>query len=271
MLLLNLALAATLLAFEAWAAPNEMDVAFEGPDLRRSSNFATVYIEGPVLRLTGRYAVPEGSGPFPAVVHLHGCAGAIPPRDEAWVQRFTSWGFAVLRLDSLGPRGKDKMSVCVDPDTLSSFSRAVDAYAAKDWLSRRPEIDPSRIVLAGWSHGGSAVLAALGSPPTDFRVPKGTKPFLAGIAFYPYCVTPNEVQVPVLILVGDRDTWTPADLCRAMAHHPKTRVEVYPDAHQGFDIPGADHVLLGHRIRYSPEAEAAAVSAVKTLIGGLVP
>ena len=55
-----------------------------------------LYIEGPKLRLTGRLAEPEGSGPFPAVVLLHGCEGALPARDDAWVERFTSWGFAAL-------------------------------------------------------------------------------------------------------------------------------------------------------------------------------
>src|SRR5215203_5110239 len=51
----------------------------------------------------------------------------------------------------------------------------------RKWLSQRPEIDPDRIILAGWSHGGAAVLAALGSPPPLFGARKGTKPFVAGI------------------------------------------------------------------------------------------
>jgi len=108
--LYRLALAAILVAFDARAAPRETDVAFEARNLQRSTSFDRPYIEGPKLQLTGRLAMPEGSGPFPAVVHLHGCEVSIPPRDEAWVARFTSWGFAVLRLDSLGPRGKT--SVC---------------------------------------------------------------------------------------------------------------------------------------------------------------
>jgi dienelactone hydrolase len=272
--LLRLALAAILLAFDAQAAPREIDVTFEARNLQRSTSFDHLYIEGPKLQLTGRFAVPEGPGPFPAVVHLHGCEGSIPPRDEAWVERFASWGFAVLRLDSFGPRGMT--SVCVSPGNLPSFDQAVDAYSAKAWLSERPEIDPNRIVLAGWSYGGTAVLAGLGSPPTAFGARKGTKPFVAGIAFYPHCVSPNEVQAPILILIGDAGTWEPwepVSLCRQIGEHPRVRLEVYPGAHQGFDIPGADHhVTPSHRmIRHSPQAEAAAVGAVKSLIGGLVP
>ncbi|GEO18192.1 dienelactone hydrolase family protein [Microvirga aerophila] len=266
----RLALAAILLASNTQAAPRETDITFEARNLQRSTSWDRLYIEGPKLQLTGRFAMPHGSGPFPAVVHLHGCEGPIPPRDEAWVERFTSWGFAVLRLDSLGPRGKT--SVCKSPGDLPPFDRAADAYSAKAWLSGRPEIDPSRIVLAGWSHGGLAVLAALGMPPTAFGAPKGTKPFVAGIAFYPYCVSPNEVQAPILILIGDADTSEPVSLCRQMVGaHPRIRLEVYSGAHHGFDIPGADYVMLGYQIRHSPHDEAAAIGAVKALIGGLAP
>jgi dienelactone hydrolase len=262
----RLALAAILLAFDAQAAPREIEVAFEARNLQRSTSWDYLYIEGPKLRLTGRFAVPEGSGPFPAVVHLHSCE-PVPSRDDAWVERFTSWGLAVLRLDSLSPRGKT--STCNSPGDLPSFDRAADAYSAKEWLSQRSEIDSNQIVLAGWSHGGAAVLAALGSPPAAFGAPKGTKPFVAGIAFYPDCVSPNEVQAPILILIGEADTYSPVSLCRQMEEHPRIRLVMYPGAYQGFDIPGADYLMLGKRIRHSRQAEEASVSAVKSLIGGL--
>jgi dienelactone hydrolase len=265
----RLALVAILWAFNAQAAPRETDITFEARNLQRSFSWDSPYLEGPKLQLSGRFAMPEGSGPFPAAVHLHGCEGPIPARDEAWVERFTSWGFAVLRLDSLGPRGKT--SVCKGRE-LPSFDQAADAYSAKAWLSGRPEIDPSRIVLAGWSQGGSVVLTALGMAPMAFGAPKGTKPFVAGIAFYPYCVSPNEVQAPILILIGDADTWEQrVSRCRQMGEHPRIRLEVYSGAHHGFDIPGADYVMLGYQIRHSPPDEAAAIGAVKALIGGLAP
>ena len=44
---------------------------------------------------------------------------------------------------------------------------------------------------------------------------------------------------------------------------------MYPGAYQGFDIPGADYLMLGRQIRHSRQAEEASVSAVKSLIGGL--
>src|SRR3979409_1131070 len=53
---------------------------------------------------------PEGAGPFPAVVGLHGCAGlfnngAVALRYRDWAQHLTKAGFVVLYPDSYGSRG----------------------------------------------------------------------------------------------------------------------------------------------------------------------
>ena len=54
---------------------------------------------------------PEGPGPFPGVVALHGCggmvnsAGKILGRLADWGERLSAAGFAVLFPDSFTPRG----------------------------------------------------------------------------------------------------------------------------------------------------------------------
>jgi dienelactone hydrolase len=64
-----------------------------------------------------------------------------------------------LVLDSFTPRGIG--SIC---ETLpaarrvNESDRRDDAYAAIRWLAARPDVDPSRIVVIGRSHGGSTVL-----------------------------------------------------------------------------------------------------------------
>ena len=54
---------------------------------------------------------PQGPGPFPVVVGLHGCAGMLTPSGQI-VRRFADWGerlskagVAVLFVDSYLPRG----------------------------------------------------------------------------------------------------------------------------------------------------------------------
>ena len=52
---------------------------------------------------------PDGEGPFPAVVALHGCAGlgknGIAERYRDWAERLANIGFVVLFPDSFGSRG----------------------------------------------------------------------------------------------------------------------------------------------------------------------
>src|SRR5437660_756816 len=63
----------------------------------------------PQLTLDGYLIKPDGAGPFPAIVLLHGCAG-LPasfrraPAASRWVDRLVSWGFAVLAFDSFAAR-----------------------------------------------------------------------------------------------------------------------------------------------------------------------
>jgi dienelactone hydrolase len=177
-------------SLSAVASPKPLEVALETPDIRRPTTPEKRFEQGPLITLRGQLFMPEGIGPFPAIVHLHGCAGTVPARDERWTERFVEWGFAVLRIDSLGARGKT--SVCDSPADLPVFNRSGDAYVAKVWLARQPQINPERILVAGWSLGGWTVLRALGSPPSDFGATANAKPFRAGIAFYPLCAPPDQ-------------------------------------------------------------------------------
>ena len=97
----------------------------------------------------------------------------------------------------------------------SPFTRAVDAYRALDYLASLGTIDRRRVVLQGHSHGGSAVLAALDGLTAEMA---GTSlRFAAGIAYYPNCTySPAEFYAPVLIMIGEKDDWTPAKPCEQL-------------------------------------------------------
>jgi dienelactone hydrolase len=63
------------------------------------------------------------------------------------------------------------------------------------------------------------------------------------VAYYPYCNPKLDVKidVPLLVLIGEDDNWTPASLCHELqadeALKKATPVEMvfYPGAHHGFD------------------------------------
>ena len=98
----------------------------------------------------------------------------------------------------------------------------------------------SAIGLLGWSHGGSTVLGATNGRRRDVSAAL-VRPAFA-IAFYPGCETElkrgYEPVVPLLLLVGELDDWTPAAPCRALAKEsaePKPQIESYAGAWHGFD------------------------------------
>jgi dienelactone hydrolase len=55
-------------------------------------------IKGQLL-LPGHLYRPDGPGPFPAVVALHGCGG-IGPHLHRWAQTLQQWGYVALLVDS---------------------------------------------------------------------------------------------------------------------------------------------------------------------------
>lgn len=188
-------------------------------------------------QLTARLYTPLGDGPFPAMVLLHTCAG-VQGFVIGWASWFVDRGYAALVLDSFGPR--TVASVCGVGGYPDENVRALDAYGALAYLKTRSDIDPKRIGMIGWSHGGGAVLAADAKGLADARAPEGG--FRAAIALYPVCgyMPRNAVAAPLLVLFGAKDDWTGvcdrdiAALARAGA--PASDY-VEPDATHAFDNP----------------------------------
>ena len=156
----------------------------------------------------GSIILPDGSPPFPAVVVLHGCNG-VSPNTRVWARRLASWGYAALILDSFSPRGID--NVCSRGMQFSGAERAKDAFAAAAYLRTRKDIDPERVGLLGYSHGGWTAIAAARERVAG---ESGTKPFAAIVAYYPNCPPgAPPLASDVLILAAGADDWAPSQRC----------------------------------------------------------
>ena len=226
---------------------------------------------------------PEGSARSPAIVAPHGCnglftaRGALTRRDIDWVQRFNALGIAVLLVDSFNPRGfREVCRLKANERSVRPFDRARDAAAAVAWLAVNPAIDKNRIALIGWSHGGSTVLWG-----ADKRLAFAGAEIKAAIAFYPGCRVQAESErwaprLPLTILIGDADDWTPPETCRALAaKHSSIRLIEYPGAVHGFDAPNTPPTLLTGlglpkngtaKIGTDPKARAAAIEEVGRIL-----
>lgn len=120
------------------------------------------------VRLSGVLVKPEGVGPFPAVVFVHG-AGPATHDEPAFVvhaNAFLRQGFAVLTYDKRGSGGSSGNLDLSDYDDLAG-----DVVAAVSYLRTRNEIAKSSIGLLGRSEGAwVGTIAATKDPLIAFVV-----------------------------------------------------------------------------------------------------
>jgi len=236
-------------------------VALLGPAARaepQTVSFPSLDGQGtkPPTQLTARLLLPEGDGPFPAIVMLHGCAGMLAgehlrSRDAFWARHWQEQGYAALLVDSYTPRGV--ASLCRTParerPVTAGRERTRDAYAALRWLDARGDIDRHRIALVGWSTGASTLLD-VAQPTAKTAFAAAGHGFRAAVAFYPGNCRSLEKPglwrpyLPMLILLGGSDDWTPPEDCQALAdqakaQHAPVEWKAYPGAYHDFDTPSA--------------------------------
>ena len=126
-------------------------VEFEGATQRLISGGLIV---GDHIR--GYLAKPEGAGPFPAVIGLHGCAGMPDTTKRKLVDELVGWAYVVLLVDSFATR--DIEHACTGGFPLIGDMRRSDAYGALAFLARQTFVDPQRVAAVGFSQGGWATL-----------------------------------------------------------------------------------------------------------------
>lgn len=107
-------------------------------------------------RLAGTLSVPDGKGPFPAVVLISG-TGHNTRDEDVWGHKIflvladalNRKGIAVLRYDKRGVGASTG-----DYDAATTVDFTSDAQAAVTWLKTQRDIDPHRVGVLGHSEGG---------------------------------------------------------------------------------------------------------------------
>lgn len=145
-----------------WVEAVKTEYAFAPPPYARLESFREepVRIGDSLSGLSGMLAIPNGPGPFAAVLLLHGSGpqdrdetylGNKPFRDIAW--GLASRGVLVLRYDK---RTRAYPGSLRGPDITIEREVLADARAALRLLHGRKDVDASRLSIAGHSLGGIA-------------------------------------------------------------------------------------------------------------------
>lgn len=160
-------------------------------------------------------AIPDGTGPYPAVIVLHGCTGlytnaathTMHSHFRNWVSLFRNKNIVVLFVDSFHyPRGIDSFcskAPMADAKCSPAYERPRDVADAIQYLSTLPDVDINRIGLLGFSQGAETVISAalntdvvkrenwtVRSNGTTYAVPAPAKmpetaTIRAAVAYYP--------------------------------------------------------------------------------------
>ena len=233
---------------------------------------------GTPQRIEGKLYKPDGRGPFPALVLLHGCQGVVR-QTQTWAHWLRERGYVALVTDSFGPRN-DPADCKGGDDSGPSTARFDDAIGALRYLQAQPFVIPDRVASFGWSQGGLFAMSVINGPTLERARARGvTLPragYAAAIAMYPggcEAYVKELVIRPLLLLIGGADNWTPPQYCHEMAAAMKARgadvtLVEYPGAYHYFDIVGQKKEVLkdieqpytpgtfGVTVAYDPAAAA---------------
>ena len=233
---------------------------------------------------------PAAQPPRGTVIALHGYgglyasrgvrAGQLNARHQAMADLLVLQGYAAVFPDSLTPRGETELCTQkIGARRIDQTQRRADALAALAWVGAQPWADPARIALLGWSHGGSAVLSASDATRVDVRG-AAVRPALA-VAFYPGCSAALRAgyrpSAPLVLMLGEKDDWTPPGPCIKLGKTVGAEVNVYADSYHDFDNPAGQARLRsdvpngltpgqGVHVGPNPAARALAYARLQVLL-----
>jgi len=180
--------------------------------------------------------MPQGKGPFPALVVIHEWWGL-----NDWVKeqasKLADEGYVTLAIDLY--RGK----VATTPDMAHELSRGVpddraerDLHMAVEFLKSQPEVKKDKIGAIGWCMGGDYALEVALQEPT----------LAADVVNYGALADDpddlKKIHAPILGLFGGQDRGIPQSSVRKFEEQMKSlgksvEVHIYPEAGHAFENP----------------------------------
>ena len=197
--------------------------------------------DGKQVTLGGVLRLPAGTGKIPVAILLHG-SGGISGYVTDWEADYNALGMGTFVIDSFTGRGI--VNTNVNQFVLGRLAMIIDAYRALEVLANHPRVDPSRIVLMGFSRGGQSALYASLKRFHRTHGPEALS-FAAFIPMYANCGTTfvddeDLVDRPVRMFHGSADNYVTVAPCRLYVQRLKAKARdvqltEYADAGHVFD------------------------------------
>lgn len=167
------------------------------------------------------FCVPQGVGPFPAVIYNHGGRGdQIGGAPEATCQALAEAGFI-----GIAP---------LYTPHIAWSGYIGDIFSTITYLRTHSQVDSSRLAIMGFSRGGAATLETSVFRPNDFKAiilmasgPGENNSLAAHLSYV------SKISAPVLIQVAENDRAAPAD-----------HLALAKTTHQAFQAAGKTSQLI---------------------------
>jgi alpha/beta superfamily hydrolase len=193
------------------------------------------------LFLEGILVIPEGAGPFPAVIvcHPHPLYGGSMDNNVVYSlsETLTQASLASFKFNFRGVGGSQG-------EFGQGIGEQEDVKAAISFITTVKEVDSKRIGLAGYSAGAGFALP-VGLNDVRIRALAAVSPPLPMFDFDFLKSCPK----PKLLISGSRDNFTPADqfleFCQSL-----------PEPKEYESIEGADHFWWGYESRLAAKVTA---------------
>lgn len=223
----------------SFAGPSQNSAGIAAQELS-PAKAKVVSFPGPSGPLQGFLYVPDGQGPFPAVLWNHGSERQ-PGAQPDLAGFYTSHGF-VFFLPHRRGQGRSPGAYIMEeiresganPVAAVQAQRVAneDVVAAITWLRVQKEVDPNRIVISGCSFGGIQTLLAaekgLGARAFIAFAP-GAKSWGNGILQERLEDAVKKAKGPVFVLQAKNDfSVAPAKVLGKIAKANGGRAEIYP-------------------------------------------
>ncbi len=212
-------------------------------------------IPTPAGAMPAHWLLPEGIGPFPAVVVLMEAFGLVRHIEEV-AERLAGEGYAVLAPDlyyrqlpdnqveyTQVPRAIELMQ------TIDDGAFIEDLRAALGFLADSGQVATGRVAVTGFCMGGRLAFLAACALPGEIAA---AAPFYGG-GIHRHLDQAAAIDCPLLLFFGARDPLIPADQVRAVdqrlaALGKDYRIQCYAEAGHGF--------FCDHRDSYHPPSAA---------------
>ncbi len=207
------------------------------------AEFVAVELKHAGATLIGQAAVPEGTGPFPAVLVMHNALG-LGSHVRETAQKLAELGYFAVATDMYGggaPAG-DMQSSAVHFEGIMKDPALLRERAARwyEHVAAMPNVITDRVAAIGYCFGGTCVL----------ELARSGAPARAVVSYHGILTTfapaqPGMIPGEVIAYCGAKDPYAPLDHIEALrtemtAAGAKHTITIFGEAAHAFTDPDAD-------------------------------